>query len=120
MTEGRGNTTIEVVGGDVIPADLEYAWDRAHALCGHASRAVQHFRMHLYTDVEADGGSTGVADAILVFDGDVVICAGGVATTMSEAIDQLSSRLRRRMTALGRRHEERSSRSPAMAATTAT
>ena len=72
------------------------------------------------TDTEADGGSTAVADAILVFDGDVVICAGAVATTPSEAIDQLSSRLRHRITALGRRHEEASSRSLAMAVTTAT
>jgi hypothetical protein len=76
--------------------------------------------MQLCTDTEADGGSTAVADAILVLDGDVVICAVAVATTASEAIDQLSFRLRHRITTLGRRHEEPSSRSRAMAATTAT
>jgi hypothetical protein len=49
-----------------------------------------------------------------------VICAGAVATTMLEAIDQLSSRLRRRIMALRGRDEGSSSRSHGMAAIAAT
>jgi ribosome-associated translation inhibitor RaiA len=120
MTERQDNASVEVGGGHVIPADLEYAWDRVRALCGYSPRAVQHLRMHLCTDIDGDGRSSAVADAILVVDGDVVICAGAVATTMLEAIDQLSSRLRRRIMALRGRDEGSSSRSHAMAATTAT
>jgi ribosome-associated translation inhibitor RaiA len=113
-------TSVELVGGYVTPEDLEYAWDRVRCLSASAPRAVRQCRAHLCTDIDSDGRSRAIADAILVVDGDLVICAGAVATTMLEAIDQLSSRLRRRLMALRERDAGPSSRPRAMAMTAMT
>lgn len=121
MTDTRvRDMSVEVVGGHVAPADLQYARGRARRLCEHAPRAIRHFRTRLCADMDGDRRSSAVADAILVLDGDIVICAGAVAPTMCEAIDQLCSRLHRRITARPERDEGLRSPAHAMAATTAT
>jgi hypothetical protein len=88
---------VDVIGGAVAPVDQAYAREQVGYLSRHSSRAVQCGRVHLCASVDDAGRSIAAVDALVVFDDAVVICAGAVSATVREAIDQLSSRLRRRL-----------------------
>jgi ribosome-associated translation inhibitor RaiA len=49
---------------------------------------------------ERHGRSNATVDAIVMLDGERVICAGAVAATIREAVDQLAVRLHTRLTSL--------------------
>ena len=108
---------VQVIGGPVAPMDEAYAWEQVDYLCRNSRRAMHCARLHLCGGVDDTGRSTAAVDGVVVLDDDRVICAGAVSTTMREAIDQLASRLRRRL--LSSRDRERSlqPRSRAAAAT---
>jgi hypothetical protein len=95
--------SVEVVGGTVAAGNAEFAVEKVRHLCRLAPRAVHRGGVHLCADVDDHGRSAATADAILVLDADLVICAGAVATTVREAVDELSARLRQRITAVGAR-----------------
>src|SRR5919106_5378691 len=65
-----------------------------------SSRAVQWGRTRLGAAGVRSGAT---ADAILTLDDDLVMCAGTVAPTTREAIDELAGRLRHRIVALRER-----------------
>jgi hypothetical protein len=88
---------IEVVGGSVAPIDEAYASEQLGYLWRHSPRAMQRGCAHLCVGEDDIGRSTATVDGYLVFDNDLLICAGAVATTMRDAIDQFSARLRRRL-----------------------
>ncbi len=98
--------TLEVVGGTVASENVAEATERIEQLCRHAPGAVD-CRAHLFALVDDDGRSRAIADAVLVLAGDVVICAGAEATTTRDAIDDLATRLERRIMMLGRCDEQR-------------
>jgi len=88
--------SVEVIGGAVASGNVAYATEKIEQLCRHAPGAVD-CRAHLFVLADDHGRSIAIADAVLVFAGDVVICAGAEATTVHEAIDDLAARLSRRI-----------------------
>jgi hypothetical protein len=97
---------VEVVGGPVAPADLDYTSEQTRHISRRSPCAVYCGRIRLRA--ESHDGSNATADAVLVVDR-VVICAGAIAATTREAVELLAGRLHRRMAALRTRDDAPSS-----------
>ena len=87
----------EIIDGPVAPTDRVHAFDALRAICRRAPRAVQSARARLTSVPEGGPTPLAIAEATLVLDGGLIVCAGSVATTMREAVDDLAARLRRRL-----------------------
>lgn len=96
---GSMRIDVEVVGGRVAPVDEAYARGQLDYLRRNSSRAVQCGSVRLCAGDGADvhEPSNAAVDAVLVLDADLLVCAGAVGTTMRAAIDEVASRLRRRV-----------------------
>jgi mRNA-degrading endonuclease toxin of MazEF toxin-antitoxin module len=92
---------VEVAGGRVPFAECAYADEVIGALCRQARRA--RGRVVLSAQTNPGGSTAATADAILVLDEYRLLCAGAVATTMREAVDELETRLQRQVIDLGER-----------------
>jgi hypothetical protein len=92
---------VEVAGGCVPPAERAYAHDVISALCREARRA--RGRVVLSAPTNPSGPTVASADAILVLDEYRLLCAGAVATTMRDAVEELEARLQRQVIDLGER-----------------
>lgn len=97
MSRRQAAIDVGVIGGPVAPMDEAYAREQVAYLTRHSARAVQCGRVRLCACVDDGGRSVAAVDGLVVLDDADVICAGAVSTSMSEAIDQLLARLRRRL-----------------------
>jgi hypothetical protein len=97
VIDGRMPIEVEVVGGPVASVDQAYAWEELGHLWRETPRMMQLACAQLCTGIDDDGRSIAAVDAFLVLDGDLVICAGAVASTMRDAVDHLAGRLRQRV-----------------------
>jgi hypothetical protein len=95
--------TVQVAGGFVAPADRGYADEVVRTLCGRPGSA--RGRVVLVSHINSDGSTTTSADAILVLDEYQLLCAGAAATTMTEAIDALDTRLQRQVSGVREHHD---------------
>ena len=87
----------EIIDGPVAPLDRVHAFDVLRAICRRAPRPVCSARARL-TSVPLGGATPlAIAEAMLVLDGGLVVCAGSEATTMRDAVDDVAARLRRRL-----------------------
>lgn len=87
----------EIIDGPVAPLDRVHAFDVLRGICRRAPRPVCSARARL-TSVPLGGAMPlAIAEAILVLDGGLVVCAGSEATTMRDAVDDVAARLRRRL-----------------------
>jgi hypothetical protein len=93
----------EIIDGPVAPTDRVHAFDVLRGICRCAPRAVQSARARLTSVPEGGPSPLAIAEAILVLDGGLIVCAGSEATTMREAVDDLAARLRRRLGNVARR-----------------
>jgi ribosome-associated translation inhibitor RaiA len=87
----------EIIDGPVAAMDRVYAFDRIRELCRTAARAVNRARTRLTVPPHPIGDRPAAAEATLVLDGGVLVCAGATAATMRDAIDLLMARLRKRL-----------------------
>jgi ribosome-associated translation inhibitor RaiA len=87
----------EIIDGPVASMDRVYAFERFRELSRSASRVVQRVRTRLTVPSHPTGDRPAAAEATLVLDGGVLVCAGVTAATVREAIDQLMARLRKRL-----------------------
>jgi len=92
---------VEVADGCVTSAMRVYAHEVIGALCRQARQA--RGRVVLSAPTEPGGPAVATADAILVLDEYRLLCAGAVAATMREAVDELEARLQRQVIDLGER-----------------
>ena len=93
----------EIIDGPVAPLDRVHAFDVLRGICRRAPRPVCSARARLTSVPEGGATPLAIAEAILVLDGGLLVCAGSEATTMREAVDDLASRLRRRLANVSRR-----------------
>src|SRR6266568_3861269 len=77
----------EIIDGPVAPTDRVHAFDVMRGICRRAPRAVQSARARLTSVPEGGPSPLAIAEAILVLDGGLIVCAGSEATTMREAVD---------------------------------
>jgi hypothetical protein len=88
---------LRVVDGPVAPEDEAYAREQVSELWRQSPRPIRCGRTDLWTAECGIGRSMSAIDAYVVLEPDVLVCAGAVGPTMRAAIDELSSRLRRRL-----------------------
>ena len=93
----------EIIDGPVAPLDRVHAFDVLRSICRRAPRPVCSARARLTSVPEGGEAPLAIAEAILVLDGGLLVCAGSEATTMREAVDDLASRLHRRLANVARR-----------------
>ena len=87
----------EIIDGPVAPLDRVHTFDVLRAICRRAPRPVCSARARL-TSVPLGGATPlAIAEAMLVLDGGLVVCAGSEAATMRDAVDDVAARLRRRL-----------------------
>jgi ribosome-associated translation inhibitor RaiA len=94
-------TLTEIIDGPVAATDRVYAFDRVRDLCRTAPRAVRRVRTRLTAQPHPAGERPVAAEATLMLDGGLIVCAGVSAATMHEAIDLLMARFRHRLRRLG-------------------
>jgi hypothetical protein len=87
----------EIIDGPVAPLDRVHAFDVLRAICRRAPRSVCSARARLTSIPEGGATPLAIAEAVLVLDGGLIVCAGSEGTTMREAVDDLAARLRRRL-----------------------
>jgi hypothetical protein len=87
----------EIIDGPVTSIDRVYAFERIRELSRTAARAVQRARTRLTVLTGPTGDRPAAAEATLVLEGGVLVCAGVTATTVRGAVDQLMARLRKRL-----------------------
>jgi hypothetical protein len=87
----------EIIDGPVASMDRVYAFERIRELSRTAARAVNRARTRLTVPPHPAGDRPAAAEATLVLDGGVLVCAGVTAATMREAIDKLIARLANRL-----------------------
>jgi hypothetical protein len=88
---------LRVVDGPVAPVDEAYAREQVSELWRHSPRPIRYGRTDLWSAECGIGRSVAAIDAYVVLEPDVLVCAGAVGPTMRAAIDELASRLRRRL-----------------------
>jgi ribosome-associated translation inhibitor RaiA len=87
----------EIIDGPVASMDRVYAFDRVRDLCRTPPRAVNRARTRLTVQPHDTTESHAIAEATLVLDGRLLVCAGVTAASLREAIDLLMARLGRRL-----------------------
>jgi hypothetical protein len=90
-------TVTEIIDGPIAPLDRVYAFDRVRDACRTSPRPVRRAHLRLVAQPRRSGRRPAVAEGTLVLDGGVVVCAGVVAATVREAVDDLVARIRRRV-----------------------
>jgi ribosome-associated translation inhibitor RaiA len=101
MNDDSLSTLTQMIDGPVAPIDRVYAFDRCRELCRTAPRVVRRVRTRLSAQPSPAGDSPAVAEATLMLDGGLIVCAGVTAATMHEAVDLLMQRFRHRLGRLG-------------------
>lgn len=88
---------LRVVEGPLAPVDEAYAREQLSELRRHSPRPIRCGRVDFRTVDCGIGRSIAAVDACVVLEPDVLVCAGAVGATMRAAIDEVSSRLHRRV-----------------------
>jgi hypothetical protein len=98
----------EAVDGPVSGDDWVYASLMLEDVSRDSPCEVRQARLRLFAERDATSGEVAIAEAVMMLHSGSVICAGSVASTMPDAIDDLRQRLRRRLslaaTRASRRH----------------
>jgi ribosome-associated translation inhibitor RaiA len=87
----------EIIDGPVASMDRVYAFERIRELARTAAQAVSRARTRLTVPPHPAGDGPASAEATLVLDEGVLVCAAVTATTLREAIDKLMARLASRL-----------------------
>jgi hypothetical protein len=83
--------------------DWMYASDMLEDVSLSSPCVIRKARLRLFAGPGATAEQAAIADAVLTLETGSVICAGSVASSMSEAVDDLGERLRRRLAVAGSR-----------------
>ena len=86
-----------MIDGPVKPADRIQVFDELRKLCHHSTRPVTPAAARLFSDPTTRPRPVAIAECLVFIDDGTVVVAGAVATTMHQAIDELTVRLRRRL-----------------------
>jgi hypothetical protein len=90
-------TMTEIIEGPIASLERVYAFERIRAICREAPRAVQRARARLTAEPHPTGDSPATAECWLLLDGGLIVCAGVAASSVRDAVDGLTARLRRRL-----------------------
>jgi hypothetical protein len=93
----------EIIEGPITAADRVYAFDKIRGICRGAPHAVRRARARLTAQPHPTGSWPATAECTLLLEDGLIVCAGVVGWSVRDAVDALTTRLRRR---IGRAHDE--------------
>jgi hypothetical protein len=92
-------TMTEIIEGPVTATDRVYAFDKIRELYPTAPSAVRRARARLTKQPHPRGTWPATAECTLVLEDGLIVCAGAIGTGVRDAVDELTTRLRRRLAA---------------------
>ena len=90
-------TVTEIIEGPITAADRVYAFDKIRGVCRGAPRTVRRARARLTARPHPTGSWPATAECTLLLEDGLIVCAGVVGTSVRDAVDALTTRLRRRV-----------------------
>ena len=98
MSELQPSPTVsQFVDGPVSADDRAYASHMLEQVSRDSPCGVRRARVRLFAEHDSVLGGPAIAEAVIMLQSGSVICAGSVAGTMPEAVDDLRERLRGRL-----------------------
>jgi hypothetical protein len=92
-------TMTEIIEGPVTATDRVYAFDKIRELYPRAPSAVRRARARLTKQPHPTGSWPATAECTLVLEDGQIVSAGAIGTSVRDAVDELTTRLRRRLAA---------------------
>jgi ribosome-associated translation inhibitor RaiA len=87
----------EIIEGPITAVDRVYAFDKIRGICRRAPRAVRRARVRLTAQPHPNGSWPATAECTLRLEDGLIVCAGAVGSSVDDAVDSLTERLRRRI-----------------------
>jgi hypothetical protein len=92
-------TMTEIIEGPITATDRVYAFDKIRELYPTAPSAVRRARTRLTTRPHPTASWPATAECTLVLEDGRLVSAGAIGTSVRDAVDELTRRLRRRLAA---------------------
>jgi TMEM175 potassium channel family protein len=92
-------TMTEIIEGPITATDRVYAFDKIRALCPRALSPVRRARARLTARPHPTGSWPVTAECTLVLEDGMIVSAGAIGSSVRDAVDELTTRLRRRLAA---------------------
>jgi ribosome-associated translation inhibitor RaiA len=93
------STVTEIIEGPIAATDRVYAFDKIRQVYPRAPSAVRRARARLSAQPHPTGSWPATAECTLVLEDGVIVSAGAIGSSVRDAIDELTTRLRRRLAA---------------------
>jgi len=92
-------TVTEIIEGPITATDLVYAFDKIRQVYPSAPSAVRRARARLTAQPHPNGSWPATAECTLVLDDGLIVSAGAIGSSVRDAVDEITTRLRRRLAA---------------------
>jgi hypothetical protein len=92
-------TMTEIIEGPITATDRVYAFDKIRELYARAPSAVRRARARLTAQPHPTGSWPATAECTLVLEDGLIVSAGAIGSSVRDAVDELTTRLRRRLAA---------------------
>jgi ribosome-associated translation inhibitor RaiA len=92
-------TTTEIIEGPITATDRVYAFDKLRELYPRALSPVRRARARLTARSHSSGSWPASAECTLVLEDGLIVSAGAIGSSVRDAVDELTTRLRRRLVA---------------------
>jgi len=92
-------TTTEIIEGPITATDRVYAFDKIRQVYPRAPSVVRRARARLTAQPHPTGSRPATAECTLVLEDGLIVSAGAVGGSVRDAVDELTTRLRRRLAA---------------------
>jgi hypothetical protein len=92
-------TMTEIIEGPITATDRVYAFDKIRELYPRALSPVRRARARLTARPHPTGSWPVTAECTLVLEDGLIVSAGAIGSSVRDAVDELATRLRRRLAA---------------------
>jgi hypothetical protein len=89
-------TMTEIIEGPITATDRVYAFDEIRQVYPRAPSAVRRARARLTARPHPTGSWCATAECTLVLEDGLIVSAGAIGSSVRDAVDELTTRLRRR------------------------
>jgi ribosome-associated translation inhibitor RaiA len=99
-------TMTEIIEGPITATDRVYAFDKIRQVYPRAPSPVRRARARLTARPQPSGSCPATAECTLVLEDGLIVSAGAIGSSVRDAVDELMTRLRRRLVAPSARHSD--------------
>jgi ribosome-associated translation inhibitor RaiA len=89
----------EIIEGPITATDRVYAFDKIRQVYPRAPSPVRRARARLTAQPHPSGSWPATAECTLVLENGLIVSAGAIGSSVRDAVDELMTRMRRRLAA---------------------